>query len=71
MSDLSKRQKNTLINIISEALGQKINRNAFDEYALQLLEDVAGFESMDDLKQQSNLDNLWRIYNERKTYDGN
>lgn len=61
---LKTEQANNLINILVEMFGTTLNKVTFTENVLQLLEDVAGFESLDDFELQITLKNLWKLYDD-------
>lgn len=45
MDDLSSEQESNLVQLIKEDFGSALDRESFSELLLQLLEDVAGFET--------------------------
>lgn len=66
MTSLKNEQEHNLVNIIIANFGTTLNKIAFTESALQLFEDIAGFEVLDDFELQLTLTKLWRIYNDKR-----
>ena len=65
MISLKSEQENNLVNIITETMGTTLDKCMFIENVLQMFEDIAGFESLDDCELQFTLTNLWKIYNDQ------
>jgi hypothetical protein len=59
---LTTQQENDLVEIIAEDFGNDLDRDGFIDRCLQMFEDIAGFECLDDMRIQSITTRLWRIY---------
>lgn len=66
MTSLKNEQETNLVALIIENYGITLNKITFTESALQLFEDIAGFEVLDDFELQRSLTKLWRIYNDQR-----
>lgn len=62
MNDLEPDQIDSLIEIIREESGDNLSRAAFTEGALQLFEDIAGFETLPDDQSRRYINILWQGY---------
>ena len=65
MTDLKTEQEINLINLLIDMFGTTLNKIEFTDNILQLFEDVAGFESVDDFELQLTLNKLWKIYDDK------
>ena len=65
MTDLKTEQEINLINLLVDMFGTTLNKITFTEKILQLFEDIAGFESLDDFELQLTLNKLWKIYDDK------
>lgn len=65
MTDLKTEQEINLINLLVDMFGTTLNKITFTENILQLFEDIAGFESLDDFELQLTLNKLWKIYDDK------
>ena len=65
MTDLKTEQEVNLINLLVDMFGTTLNKITFTENILQLFEDIAGFESLDDFELQLTLNKLWKIYDDK------
>ena len=65
MTDLKTKQEINLINLLIDMFGTTLNKIEFTDNILQLFEDVAGFESVDDFELQLTLNKLWKIYDDK------
>lgn len=59
---LTAKQENDLVEIIAEEFGNNLDRDEFIECCLQLFEDIAGFECLDDSVIRFITIRLWRLY---------
>lgn len=62
MDDLSSEQESDLVRLIKEDFGSALDREAFTELSLQLLEDIAGFETATRSRIQALIIRMWRVY---------
>jgi hypothetical protein len=65
MTDLKTEQEINLINLMVDMFGTTLNKITFTENSLQLFEDIAGFESLDDFELQLTLNKLWNLYDDK------
>jgi len=65
MTDLKTEQETDLINLLVDTFGTTLNKITFTESILQLFEDIAGFESLDDFELQLTLNKLWKLYDDK------
>lgn len=65
MTDLKTEQEYNLIILMVNMFGTTLNKITFTENILQLFEDIAGFESLDDFELQLTLNKLWKIYDDK------
>lgn len=65
MTDLKTEQEFNLIILMVDMFGTTLNKITFTENILQLFEDIAGFESLDDFELQLTLNKLWKIYDDK------
>ena len=65
MTDLKTEQEINLINLLIDMFGTTLNKIEFTDNILQLFEDIAGFESLDDFELQLTLNKLWKIYDDK------
>lgn len=59
---LTTEQESDLVQFITEDFGVDLNRDDFVECCLQMFEDIAGLECLDDEQTQSITTRLWRLY---------
>ncbi len=64
MTDLKPDQAINLINMMVEMFGRNLTKITFTENILQMFEDIAGFESLDDFELRSTINKLWKIYDD-------
>lgn len=65
MTDLKTEQEINLISLLIDMFGTTLNKIEFTDNILQLFEDIAGFESLDDFELQLTLNKLWKIYDDK------
>jgi hypothetical protein len=65
MTDLKTEQEFDLIILMVDMFGTTLNKITFMENILQLFEDIAGFELLDDFELQLTLNKLWKIYDDK------
>ncbi len=63
MNDLSPEQESDLVQFIMDDFGSALDRETFEEVSLQILEDIAGFETASRSRIQALIIRMWRIYN--------
>ena len=66
MNHLSAFELDQLVDLIHESHGISLTQFKFIEVAISLFEDIPGLELMASFPDQIVLDNLWRLYRERK-----
>ena len=59
---LTTEQENDLVQFITEDVGADLDHDDFVECCLQMFEDIAGLECLDDEQTQSITTRLWRLY---------
>ncbi len=62
---LTTEQENDLVQFITEDFGSDLDNDDFVEYCLQMFEDIAGLECLDDHQTETITTRLWRLYVER------
>lgn len=62
---LSTEQENDLVQFITEDFGSDLDNGDFVECCLQMFEDIAGLECLDDHQTETITTRLWRLYVER------
>ena len=61
---LTAAQETSLVEMIAEDFGNDFDRDEFIDCCLQMFEDIAGFECLDDMGIQSITTRLWRLYDQ-------
>jgi len=64
MNTLSKAQKLTLTEIVTEEYGDSLEYEEFVEAVLTVCDDIAGFESIQTRRVNNLINSLWRHYHE-------
>jgi oligoendopeptidase F len=64
MKILNRRQQADLIEIINEEFGADLTKEEFIDVALQLFEDIAGFETASEDETFNLIEKLWSQYDE-------
>ena len=59
---LNSTQKLALVAIIRESVGNDCGLSSFTDIAIQLIDDIAGFESATDCQIRFLVNQLWEIY---------
>ena len=59
---LNSTQKLALVTIIRESVGNHCDLSSFTDIAIQLIDDIAGFESANDCQIRLLVNQLWKIY---------
>ena len=59
---LNSTQKLALVAIIRESAGNHCDLSLFTDIAIQLIDDIAGFESANDCQIRFLVNQLWKIY---------
>ena len=59
---LTTEQENDLVQFITEDFGVELDHDDFVECCLQMFEDIAGLESLDDNQTKTITTRLWRLY---------
>ena len=59
---LTTEQENDLVQFITEDFGSDLNHYDFVDCCLQMFEDIAGLECLDDDQTQSIITRLWSLY---------
>jgi len=59
---LNSTQKLALVTIIRESVGNHCDLSSFTDVAIQLIDDIAGFESATDCQIHLLVNQLWEIY---------
>lgn len=64
MTDLKLEQETELIDLLVETFGTSMKKIMFTENVLQLFEDIAGFELLNDFELRLTINKLWKIYDD-------
>jgi len=64
---LTKNQISALKEIITEQLSDKVSYESVSEYALILLENIAGFEILTESEQQEIIHDIWTDISKKRT----
>ncbi len=59
---LTTEQENDLVQYITEDFGTDLDHDDFVECCLQMFEDIAGLEGLDDNQTKTITTRLWRLY---------
>lgn len=59
---LTTEQESDLVQFITEDFGADLDHDDFVECCLQMFEDIAGLESLDDNQTKTITTRLWRLY---------
>lgn len=62
---LTTEQENDLVQFITEDFGSDLDHGDFVERCLEMFEDIAGLECLDDHQTETITTRLWRLYVER------
>lgn len=61
---LTTEQESDLVQFITEDFGGDLDHDDFVECCLQMFEDIAGLESLDDKQTKTITTRLWRLYDQ-------
>lgn len=61
---LTTEQENNLVEFITEDFGSALNHDQFVECCLQMFEDIAGLECLDDRETTTITTRLWKLYDQ-------
>jgi hypothetical protein len=66
MRSLSQKQRQSLVDILTEDHGSHLERTEFEEAMMNYFDDISGFETIRATQLKSVINNLWRMYRDSK-----